>query len=59
MTIKVEANKKLSDNEHEFVIKDLQHKVKTMIGISSSVVVEAIGSLPRSEGKAKRVIDKR
>ncbi|MCJ8322192.1 MAG: phenylacetate--CoA ligase, partial [Colwellia sp.] len=59
VTIKVEANKKLSDNEHEFVIKELQHKVKTMIGISSSVVVEAIGSLPRSEGKAKRVIDKR
>ena len=59
VTIKVEANKKLSDNEHEFVIKELQHKVKAMIGISSSVVIEAIGSLPRSEGKAKRVIDKR
>lgn len=43
----------------EASIKDLQHKIKTFIGISASVEVASQGTLPRSEGKAKRVIDER
>jgi phenylacetate-CoA ligase len=57
--IKIEANKKLSENERELVTKELQHKIKVMVGISSVIIMEPMGSLPRSEGKAKRVIDKR
>lgn len=41
------------------VAKALQHKVKTMIGISSSINVLDPGDVPRSEGKAQRVIDNR
>jgi hemoglobin-like flavoprotein len=59
VAISVEPSKVLTDNEAEFVIKELQIKVKTMVGISSKVIVKPSGSLPRSEGKAKRVIDKR
>jgi len=59
VTIKVEATKKLSKHECELVAKELQLNVKAMVGISSLVVIEPMGSLPRSEGKAKRVIDRR
>lgn len=59
VAISVEPSKVLTDNEAEFVIKELQAKVKTMVGISSKVIIKPAGSLPRSEGKAKRVIDKR
>jgi phenylacetate-CoA ligase len=38
---------------------DLQTRVKSLVGISASVDVKEVGELPRSEGKAKHVIDKR
>ncbi len=38
---------------------ELQHHIKSLIGVSSSVVLQPAGSIPRSEGKAKRVIDNR
>ena len=41
------------------VAKNLQHKIKSFIGISARIDVKASGSLPRSEGKAQRVIDNR
>lgn len=37
----------------------LQKKVKDLIGVSSSVNVSGENTIPRSEGKAQRVIDKR
>ncbi|WP_366484643.1 hypothetical protein [Sphingosinicella sp.] len=33
--------------------------MKTMVGISVKIDVQPAGSLPRSQGKASRVIDKR
>lgn len=39
--------------------KDLKHKIKSFIGISTQVTVHDQGGIPRSEGKAKRVIDMR
>lgn len=39
--------------------KELSHRVKSYIGISSAIVVHDVGGIPRSEGKAKRVIDNR
>lgn len=40
-------------------VKDLAHKIKSLIGISVKITPHAPGSLARSEGKAKRVIDNR
>ena len=37
----------------------LQHRIKSIIGISTAVKPHAPGVIPRSEGKAKRVFDKR
>jgi phenylacetate-CoA ligase len=37
----------------------LKHRIKSYIGISASVKVHDPGGIPRSEGKAQRVVDKR
>jgi phenylacetate-CoA ligase len=37
----------------------LQQRIKDMIGVTADVVVVAAGALERSQGKAKRVVDKR
>lgn len=39
--------------------KELQHHIKSCVGISTSVKVCTTGLLPRSQGKAIRVFDKR
>ena len=41
------------------IAAELQHHIKSFIGISSRVRVVAVGEIERSMGKAKRVIDKR
>ena len=45
--------------EKEFAANDLQHHIKSYIGISARVRVVEVGGIERSIGKAKRVIDKR
>lgn len=45
--------------ETHVVAAELQTKIKSLVGISASVEVKGIGELPRSEGKASHVIDKR
>ena len=45
--------------DHEKLKKQLNYNVKSGIGASVDVVLEPIGTLPRSEGKAKRVYDLR
>jgi phenylacetate-CoA ligase len=39
--------------------RELQHKIKAMIGISVSANVLSPGSIERSMGKAKRIVDRR
>ena len=39
--------------------KDVRHHIKSIIGVSCQVDVKAPGGIPRSEGKAVRVIDQR
>jgi phenylacetate-CoA ligase len=39
--------------------KDLQHHIKSMVGITAHVKVLPAGTVERSAGKAKRVVDKR
>lgn len=48
-----------SSAEREFVAHDLQHHIKSYIGISARIDVVEVGGIERSVGKAKRVIDKR
>jgi phenylacetate-CoA ligase len=38
---------------------DVQHHLKSMIGVTCAVIVKAPGELPRSQGKAVRVRDER
>ncbi len=38
---------------------DLEHHVKSRIGVTSAVVVVAPGEVERSLGKAKRIVDLR
>ena len=48
-----------SSAEKEFVAHDLQHHIKSYIGISARIEVVDIGGIERSIGKARRVVDKR
>ncbi|MFK8021147.1 MAG: phenylacetate--CoA ligase PaaK [Pseudomonadales bacterium] len=57
LTVFVEPQPGHSDIQKQCA--ELQQKIKTLIGVSASVVAQAAGSIPRSEGKAKRVNDKR
>jgi phenylacetate-CoA ligase len=56
--IKPEAHA-LGSVEREAAAKKLQHDIKSFIGVTTHIRVVDIGSVERSIGKAKRVIDKR
>jgi phenylacetate-CoA ligase len=45
--------------EKEYLAHELQHHIKSYIGISTRVDIKAVGDIERSVGKARRVIDKR
>ncbi|WP_435105081.1 phenylacetate--CoA ligase PaaK [Arhodomonas sp. AD133] len=49
----------IDDEEKIAIAKDLQHHIKSYIGISTEARVLNPGEVERSQGKAKRVIDKR
>lgn len=51
--------KDYNETEAKQLIKVLQKHIKTMIGISVSVEILPENTIPRSEGKAKRVYDLR
>ncbi len=57
VSVRVERSDQSGDDAD--IISDLTHKIKTFIGISVKVDVSEPGTLPRSEGKAVRVIDNR
>ena len=55
-----ELSGKLSRTETEGIARELQHHIKTIIGISTKVNVMEFESIPRTlTGKARRVIDQR
>ncbi|OYQ29559.1 phenylacetate--CoA ligase [Sandarakinorhabdus cyanobacteriorum] len=59
VALAVERRVGAGDDEVKRDLADLQHRIKSLIGISVSIDARPPGSIPRSEGKAKRVIDKR
>ena len=59
ITVQVEARKKINDEEAKKIAMDLQQKLRTATTLRMNVEVLQPDSLPRQEGKVKRVIDKR
>ncbi|WP_312970170.1 phenylacetate--CoA ligase PaaK [Acinetobacter gerneri] len=55
--IRTEMRKHNSDVMATQLAQQLKAKIKTMVGISVTVEVLTEGTLPRSEGKAQRVVD--
>jgi phenylacetate-CoA ligase len=49
----------LVESKNEAAAKALQHDIKAYAGVSADVKIVAVGSVERSIGKAKRVIDRR
>lgn len=59
LTVKIEPREDATDDEASWSANALQHTVKTRIGCSIGVELVPAGSLPRSQGKLKRVYDLR
>lgn len=62
LTVLVEPRQdagELSADARERSARELAHSIKSYIGISAEVRVVAVGEVARSEGKAKRVVDRR
>lgn len=57
LRIRVEPEKAETDKNR--LIRDLIYNIKSKIGATVDVVIEDPGTLPRSEGKATRVVDLR
>ena len=59
MEIHVELASTTDGMSAEDISQSLKERVKLYVGISAVINVHALGQAPRSEGKAKRIIDKR
>lgn len=59
LTIRVEAAPEVAEAGYPALAREITHRVKSVIGISATIAIEAPGTLPRSEGKAARVRDLR
>jgi phenylacetate-CoA ligase len=59
LEIRVEARTALAPDEARRAARELEHHIKSAVGVSARVVVLPPGTIERSAGKAKRVIDRR
>jgi phenylacetate-CoA ligase len=59
MCINVELRPGADPGLRRQAASELQRHVKEMVGVTAQVVVHVEGGVPRSEGKARRVIDRR
>jgi len=57
--VEVEAEVGVPVDRFATIAQDVAHHIKSMIGITTEVVVKAPGEIPRSQGKAVRVRDLR
>jgi len=57
--VMVEVTPNQTADNYDNMIKKLNHKIKTFIGISAQIELKQPNELPRSQGKAQRVVDKR
>ncbi|HMT92477.1 phenylacetate--CoA ligase PaaK [uncultured Thiothrix sp.] len=60
LTVNVEArSNQVSETERAAAAKELQHRIKVLVGVSTKINVKSEGEIARSQGKAQRVVDKR
>ena len=60
LDVRVEAKPDvISEADRELAARELQHHIKALIGISTRIHVQSVGTIERSQGKAKRVLDLR
>ena len=59
VTIEVEAQLGVDAQAYPSIARDVRHHVKSMVGITTDVLVKLPGEIPRSQGKAVRVRDLR
>jgi len=59
VTIHLEPAEGIGADKAAAAGKELSALIKSFIGISAAIKLHPVGGIPRSEGKAKRVIDKR
>lgn len=57
--VQVELAPEYKTDNHDELVRKLNHKIKTFIGISAAIELKQPNELPRSQGKAQRVIDNR
>lgn len=57
--VKVEANPAASSDKARAEAGELAKAIKTMVGVTAKIDLQAVGAIERSMGKAKRVIDHR
>lgn len=59
LVVNVEANPQTSDQDRQQLAKQVQKQIKDFIGTSAEVNIVPENTIPRSQGKAQRVVDKR
>jgi phenylacetate-CoA ligase len=59
MTVEVEVRHGVPPDAFEAIARDVAHHIKSLIGITTDVVVKKPDEIPRSQGKAVRVRDLR
>ena len=59
VTVLVESKPESGSGEKESIGLLLSQRIKAYVGITSEVIVHEEGGIPRSQGKAQRVVDKR
>lgn len=60
LTVNVEArSNQVSETDRVAAAKELQHRIKVLVGINTKINIKAEGEVARSQGKAQRVVDKR
>ena len=57
--VNVELSARAKPERADDAEQALRHRIKSYIGVSASIRVHPNGGIPRSEGKAKRVVDNR
>ncbi len=59
MRVEVEAQPGVDASRHAQLAQTAVHHIKSLIGITTEVVIQAAGSIARSQGKAVRLLDLR
>ena len=59
LSILVESHDSVHKSQYFTMAAELQHNIKNLVGINCEVEIKQPGQVPRSQGKAQRVIDLR